>query len=152
MVSLGPVLLRPSLVTRSSSGTSYKRPAGKTKKPPKKCSEIQLKLNNHTQSSLICHDMLLDRRRKPFTLRLYHKFIISRANISNSFSTSCQLNQHLQDSLCQQLLQLDEVSIQSTPASVREGEAAEQEEEGDGDMEQQVDDPSPMLRSENTNT
>lgn len=47
--------------------------------------------------------------------------------------TSCQLNQHLQDSLCQQLLQLDEVSILSPPASVGEGE-----EEGDGDMEQQV--------------
>lgn len=47
---------------------------------------------------------------------------------------SCQLNQHLQDSLCQQLLQLDEVSILSPPASIGEGE----EEEGDGDMEQQV--------------
>lgn len=48
---------------------------------------------------------------------------------------SCQLNQHLQDSLCQQLLQLDEVSILSPPASIGEGE---EEEEGDGDMEQQV--------------
>ncbi|XP_049918342.1 codanin-1 [Epinephelus moara] len=47
-------------------------------------------------------------------------------------ASCCQLNQHLQDSLCQQLLQLDEVSIQSPPASI--GEA---EEEGDGDMEQQ---------------
>ncbi|XP_034531255.1 codanin-1 [Notolabrus celidotus] len=47
-------------------------------------------------------------------------------------ASCCQLNQHLQDSLCQQLLQLDEVSILSPPASIREGE-----EEGDGDMEQQ---------------
>ncbi|KAF3845188.1 hypothetical protein F7725_008351 [Dissostichus mawsoni] len=39
----------------------------------------------------------------------------------------CQLNQHLQDSLCQQLLQLDEVSILSPP-SIGEGE---------GDLEQQ---------------
>lgn len=46
---------------------------------------------------------------------------------------SCQLNQYLQDSLCQQLLQLDEVSILSPPVSTGEGE-----EEGDGDMEQQV--------------
>ncbi|KAK5857706.1 hypothetical protein PBY51_010933 [Eleginops maclovinus] len=46
-------------------------------------------------------------------------------------ASCCQLNQHLQDSLCQQLLQLDEVSILS-PASI--GEA---EEEGDGDLEQQ---------------
>ncbi|XP_008275511.1 codanin-1 [Stegastes partitus] len=46
-------------------------------------------------------------------------------------ASCCQLNQHLQDSLCQQLLQLDEVSILS-PASVGEGE-----EEEDGDMEQQ---------------
>ncbi|XP_061896934.1 codanin-1-like [Entelurus aequoreus] len=45
-------------------------------------------------------------------------------------ASCCQLNQHLQDSLCQQLLQLDDVSILS-PA------AAEQEEEGDGDLEQQ---------------
>uniref|UniRef100_UPI0037E84750 codanin-1 n=1 Tax=Semicossyphus pulcher TaxID=241346 RepID=UPI0037E84750 len=44
----------------------------------------------------------------------------------------CQLNQHLQDSLCQQLLQLDEVSILSPAASIRE-----EEEEGDGDLEQQ---------------
>ncbi|CAK6965964.1 codanin-1 [Scomber scombrus] len=49
-------------------------------------------------------------------------------------ASCCQLNQHLQDSLCQQLLQLDEVSILSPPASVGEGE-----EEGDGDMEQQDD-------------
>ncbi|XP_051251227.1 codanin-1 [Dicentrarchus labrax] len=47
-------------------------------------------------------------------------------------ASCCQLNQHLQDSLCQQLLQLDEVSILSPPASIGEGE-----EEGDGDMEQQ---------------
>ncbi|XP_070836142.1 codanin-1 [Chaetodon trifascialis] len=47
-------------------------------------------------------------------------------------ASCCQLNQHLQDSLCQQLLQLDEVSILSPPASTGEGV-----EEGDGDMEQQ---------------
>ncbi|XP_074548821.1 codanin-1 [Halichoeres trimaculatus] len=47
-------------------------------------------------------------------------------------ASCCQLNQHLQDSLCQQLLQLDEVSILSPAAPIREGE-----EEGDGDMEQQ---------------
>ncbi|XP_039993857.1 codanin-1 isoform X2 [Xiphias gladius] len=47
-------------------------------------------------------------------------------------ASCCQLNQHLQDSLCQQLLQLDEVFILSPPASTGEGE-----EEGDGDMEQQ---------------
>ncbi|KAL6105341.1 cdan1 [Pungitius sinensis] len=47
-------------------------------------------------------------------------------------ASCCHLNQHLQDSLCQQLLQLDEVSILSPPASV-----AGVEEEGDGDMEQQ---------------
>uniref|UniRef100_A0A4W6BUF9 Codanin 1 n=1 Tax=Lates calcarifer TaxID=8187 RepID=A0A4W6BUF9_LATCA len=47
-------------------------------------------------------------------------------------ASCCQLNQHLQDSLCQQLLQLDEVSILSPPASIGEGE-----EEGDGDMEHQ---------------
>ena len=50
---------------------------------------------------------------------------------------SCQLNQHLKDSLVQQLLQLDEVSILGPGASpVGEGEA----EEGDGerDLEQQV--------------
>ncbi|XP_034015886.1 codanin-1 [Thalassophryne amazonica] len=45
-------------------------------------------------------------------------------------ASCCQLNQHLQDSLCQQLLQLDDVSIQSPVASIGE-------EEGDGDMEQQ---------------
>lgn len=47
-------------------------------------------------------------------------------------ASCCQLNQHLQDSLCQQLLQLDEVSILSPPASTGGGE-----EDGDGDMEQQ---------------
>uniref|UniRef100_A0A673CJC6 Codanin-1 C-terminal domain-containing protein n=1 Tax=Sphaeramia orbicularis TaxID=375764 RepID=A0A673CJC6_9TELE len=46
-------------------------------------------------------------------------------------ASCCQLNQHLQDSLCQQLLQLDEVSILSPPGK------GEEEEEGDGDMEQQ---------------
>ncbi|KAF7665801.1 hypothetical protein LDENG_00131560 [Lucifuga dentata] len=46
-------------------------------------------------------------------------------------ASCCQLNQHLQDSLCQQLLQLDEVSILSPAASIGEGE------EEDGDMEQQ---------------
>ncbi len=56
------------------------------------------------------------------------------SNMSYVLCTSCQLNQHLQDSLCQQLLQLDEVSILSPPASIGEGE----EEEGDGDMERQV--------------
>lgn len=49
-------------------------------------------------------------------------------------ASCCQLNQHLQDSLCQQLLQLDEVSILS-PA-VASGKGVEEEEE-DGDMEQQ---------------
>lgn len=49
-------------------------------------------------------------------------------------ASCCQLNQHLQDSLCQQLLQLDEVSILSPPVPC--GKAAEEEEE-DGDMEQQ---------------
>ncbi|XP_034714445.1 codanin-1 isoform X2 [Etheostoma cragini] len=47
-------------------------------------------------------------------------------------ASCCQLNQHLQDSLCQQLLQLDEVSILSPAASI-----GEVEEEGDGDMERQ---------------
>ncbi|MEQ2220474.1 hypothetical protein ILYODFUR_005852 [Ilyodon furcidens] len=47
-------------------------------------------------------------------------------------ASCCQMNQHLQDSLCQQLLHLDEVSILSPPASIGEGE-----EEEDGDMEQQ---------------
>ncbi|GAA6223312.1 codanin-1 [Lates japonicus] len=47
-------------------------------------------------------------------------------------ASCCQLNQHLQDSLCQQLLQLDEVSILSPSASIGKGE-----EEGDGDMEHQ---------------
>uniref|UniRef100_A0A672J234 Codanin-1 C-terminal domain-containing protein n=1 Tax=Salarias fasciatus TaxID=181472 RepID=A0A672J234_SALFA len=49
-------------------------------------------------------------------------------------ASCCQLNQHLQDSLCQQLLQLDEVSILSPPPPpIGEGE-----EDEDGDMEQQV--------------
>nr|XP_057913563.1 codanin-1 isoform X2 [Doryrhamphus excisus] len=48
-------------------------------------------------------------------------------------ASCCQLNQHLQDSLCQQVLQLDDVSILGPPASV----GGEQEEEGDGDLEQQ---------------
>ncbi|KAJ8401134.1 hypothetical protein AAFF_G00387160 [Aldrovandia affinis] len=43
---------------------------------------------------------------------------------------SCQLNQHLTDSLCQQLLQLDEVAILGLDGAQREGE-------GEGDMEQQ---------------
>ncbi|XP_029973279.1 codanin-1 [Salarias fasciatus] len=48
-------------------------------------------------------------------------------------ASCCQLNQHLQDSLCQQLLQLDEVSILSPPPPpIGEGE-----EDEDGDMEQQ---------------
>uniref|UniRef100_A0A3B4AD38 Codanin-1 C-terminal domain-containing protein n=1 Tax=Periophthalmus magnuspinnatus TaxID=409849 RepID=A0A3B4AD38_9GOBI len=49
-------------------------------------------------------------------------------------ASSCQLNQHLQDSLCQQLLQLDEVSIQSPPVP----SGVEEEEGEEGDMEQQV--------------
>lgn len=53
------------------------------------------------------------------------------------FSSSCQLNQHLQDSLCQQLLKLDEVSILSPPASTGKAEE-EAEEEEEGDMERQV--------------
>ncbi|XP_017276948.1 codanin-1 isoform X2 [Kryptolebias marmoratus] len=48
-------------------------------------------------------------------------------------ASCCQLTQHLQDSLCQQLLQLDEVSILSPPASIGDGG----EEEENGDMEQQ---------------
>lgn len=60
-------------------------------------------------------------------------FVFLWTNMSYILYASCQLNQHLQDSLCQQLLQLDEVSILSPPASIGEGE-----EEGDGDMEQQV--------------
>lgn len=86
------------------------------------------------------------------TLNIMRPVIILWSNISNTFSTSCQLNQHLQDSLCQQLLQLDEVSIQSTPASIREGEKVEEDEEGDGDMEQQVDNPSQILRNKNNNS
>ncbi|CAL1575633.1 unnamed protein product [Knipowitschia caucasica] len=49
-------------------------------------------------------------------------------------ASCCQLNQHLQDSLCQQLLQLDEVSILSPQVS--SGVEGEEEEE-DGDMDQQ---------------
>lgn len=47
--------------------------------------------------------------------------------------TSCQLNQHLKDGLCQQLLKLDEVSILGPDAS-----PAQEEKTADGDMEQQV--------------
>uniref|UniRef100_A0A8C2A5W5 Codanin 1 n=1 Tax=Cyprinus carpio TaxID=7962 RepID=A0A8C2A5W5_CYPCA len=48
-------------------------------------------------------------------------------------ASCCQLNQHLKDGLCQQLLKLDEVSILGPDASPARGE-----ETGDGDMEQQV--------------
>uniref|UniRef100_A0A8C1EWX7 Codanin 1 n=1 Tax=Cyprinus carpio carpio TaxID=630221 RepID=A0A8C1EWX7_CYPCA len=48
-------------------------------------------------------------------------------------ASCCQLNQHLKDGLCQQLLKLDEVSILAPDASPALGE-----ETGDGDMEQQV--------------
>ncbi|XP_076852682.1 codanin-1-like [Brachyhypopomus gauderio] len=47
-------------------------------------------------------------------------------------ASCCQLNQHLKDGLCQQLLQLNEVSILGTDASSAVGE-----EGTDGDMEQQ---------------
>ncbi|XP_052009059.1 codanin-1-like [Xyrauchen texanus] len=47
-------------------------------------------------------------------------------------ASCCQLNQHLKDGLCQQLLKLDEVSILCLDASPARGE-----ETGDGDMEQQ---------------
>ncbi|XP_051724548.1 codanin-1 isoform X2 [Ctenopharyngodon idella] len=47
-------------------------------------------------------------------------------------ASCCQLNQHLKDGLCQQLLKLDEVSIFGPDASPARGE-----ETGDGDMEQQ---------------
>ncbi|XP_072545683.1 codanin-1 [Salminus brasiliensis] len=47
-------------------------------------------------------------------------------------ASCCQLNQHLKDGLCQQLLQLNEVSILGPEATSGEGE-----EGGDGDMEQQ---------------
>ncbi|KAK9960202.1 hypothetical protein ABG768_010277 [Culter alburnus] len=47
-------------------------------------------------------------------------------------ASCCQLNQHLKDGLCQQLLKLDEVSILGPDASPSRGE-----ETGDGDMEQQ---------------
>ncbi|KAM8833234.1 codanin-1 [Synchiropus picturatus] len=49
-------------------------------------------------------------------------------------ASCCQLNQHLQDSLCQQLLQLDEVSILTGTTSA--GDTAPEQ---DGDMEQQDD-------------
>uniref|UniRef100_A0A671LBT2 Codanin-1 C-terminal domain-containing protein n=1 Tax=Sinocyclocheilus anshuiensis TaxID=1608454 RepID=A0A671LBT2_9TELE len=48
-------------------------------------------------------------------------------------ASCCQLNQHLKDGLCQQLLKLDEVSILGPDASPARGE-----ETGDGDIEQQV--------------
>uniref|UniRef100_A0A673I3L5 Codanin-1 C-terminal domain-containing protein n=1 Tax=Sinocyclocheilus rhinocerous TaxID=307959 RepID=A0A673I3L5_9TELE len=47
-------------------------------------------------------------------------------------ASCCQLNQHLKDGLCQQLLKLDEVSILGPDASPARGEDT-----GDGDMEQQ---------------
>ncbi|MCJ8736935.1 hypothetical protein PDJAM_G00018010 [Pangasius djambal] len=47
-------------------------------------------------------------------------------------ASCCQLNQHLKDGLCQQLLQLNEVSILGP-----DGSSATGEEGGDGDMEQQ---------------
>ncbi|XP_067310683.1 codanin-1 [Pseudorasbora parva] len=47
-------------------------------------------------------------------------------------ASCCQLNQHLKDGLCQQLLKLDEVSILGPDASPARGD-----ETGDGDMEQQ---------------
>ncbi|XP_060790163.1 codanin-1 isoform X3 [Neoarius graeffei] len=47
-------------------------------------------------------------------------------------ASCCQLNQHLKDGLCQQLLQLNEVSILGPDGSPTTGE-----EGGDGDMEQQ---------------
>ncbi|XDV43496.1 hypothetical protein PO909_011973 [Leuciscus waleckii] len=47
-------------------------------------------------------------------------------------ASCCQLNQHLKDGMCQQLLKLDEVSILGPDASPARGE-----ETGDGDMEQQ---------------
>ncbi|KAG7328248.1 hypothetical protein KOW79_008192 [Hemibagrus wyckioides] len=47
-------------------------------------------------------------------------------------ASCCQLNQHLKDGLCQQLLQLNEVSILGPDGSSTTGEV-----EGDGDMEQQ---------------
>lgn len=52
-----------------------------------------------------------------------------RLPITLPLCPSCQLNQHLKDSLCQQLLQLDEVSVLAPVVSTTEGE---------GDMEQQV--------------
>ncbi|XP_037097031.1 codanin-1 isoform X1 [Syngnathus acus] len=48
-------------------------------------------------------------------------------------ASCCQLNQHLQDSLCQQLLQLDEVSILTPVGEQEDGEEAA----GEGDLEQQ---------------
>ncbi|XP_077395358.1 codanin-1 isoform X2 [Festucalex cinctus] len=52
-------------------------------------------------------------------------------------ASCCQLNQHLQDSLCQQLLQLDEVSILTPPTAVGEQGEGGEDAGGDGDMEQQ---------------
>lgn len=69
----------------------------------------------------------------PFSVNVNILTCFLWSNLFYKLSPSCQLNQHLQDSLCQQLLQLDEVSIISPPAPLGEGE-----EEGDGDMEQQV--------------
>ena len=55
---------------------------------------------------------------------------------------SCQLNQHLKDSLCQQLLQLDEVSIlgpgASSSSSSVGGEGEAEGGDGERDLEQQV--------------
>ncbi|XP_031436332.1 codanin-1 [Clupea harengus] len=47
-------------------------------------------------------------------------------------ASCCQLNQHLKDGMCQELLLLDEVSILGAPAG-----GSGEEEEGDGDMDQQ---------------
>lgn len=108
---------------------------------PKKKSKISIKFNNLAQSFFFFtwyYKIEHLAWQKIKALNVTRPIIFSSSNISNSISTSCQLNQHLQDSLCQQLLQLDDVSIQSTPASIREGEAVEGEVEGDGDMEQQV--------------
>ncbi|KAJ3612795.1 hypothetical protein NHX12_019053 [Muraenolepis orangiensis] len=51
-------------------------------------------------------------------------------------ASCCQLNQHLKDSLCQQLLQLDEVSILG-PEAPSVGEGAAEEGDGERDLEQQ---------------
>ncbi|MBN3296133.1 CDAN1 protein, partial [Amia calva] len=45
-------------------------------------------------------------------------------------ASSCQLNQHLTDSLCQQILELDSIAILGPGSAKEEGE-------GEGDMEQQ---------------